>query len=141
MSHSRVHRPKLRILFSIPPRLSQTRTMCSLTPNAAATMTSYPQAALPPRGPATLTHQATFSACFPAYSLALAAPQSNRGRDPTRITSLATYSKTYVFFFFPYPYPHSPSKVGGCAQGPLIFIFCCSFYDQRSSGIARCGPG
>lgn len=65
-------------------------------------MTSYPQANLPPREPATQTHQPTFSACFPACSPAARAtdspgpPQSNRGRDPTRITSLVTYLKTYV---------------------------------------------
>src|SRR5260221_10322704 len=88
----------------IHPRLSQTRTMCSLTLNAAATMTNYPRADIPPRGPATQMPQPPFSPRLAACSVAARATDnpglapSNRGRDQMRIESLAMYSKTYVLY-------------------------------------------
>lgn len=105
-----------QIFMMIHPRPSQTRTMCSLTLNAAATMTSYPRADLPPRGPATQMPQPTFSPRLPVCSVAVAvratdnpglAP-SNRGRDQMRIESLAMYSKTYVLYSLHLSLPSSP---------------------------------
>jgi hypothetical protein len=145
------------ILCVIPkPRLSQMRTMCSPTHNAASITTGYPPANRPPSEPATQMPQAAFSACSPACSATapratadrLVPDQSNRTRDPMQIKSLATYLKTCVIFF-PLQYLHfSPSNV--CATQrrltPLFFFFSFatvlySFYGQRSSGISRCGPG
>ena len=97
-------------------RLLQTRTMCSLTHNAAATMISYPRVDLPPRGLATQMLQPTFSPRLPACSVAARVTDnpglepSNRNRDQTRIESLVMYSKTYVLYspFFTLPLPSSP---------------------------------
>lgn len=89
--------------------------MCSLTHNAAATMTSYPRVDLPPKGPTTQMLQPTFSPRLPACSVAVRVTdnpglgQSNRDRDQTRIESLAMYSRMYVlyshFFTLPFPLP------------------------------------
>jgi hypothetical protein len=100
------------------PRLSQTRTMCSLIHNDAASMTGYPRVDLLPRGPATQMHRATFSARLPACSAAARATDrpgqapNNRDRDQTQITFSATFSKRYRYAFF----SSSPLNV---RRGPL----------------------
>lgn len=79
--------------------------MYFLTHNAVASTIGYPRADLPPRGPATQEHQATSSVrspvCLAAAPLAMDSPGllpiNNRDRDQTRIASLGTYLKTYVF--------------------------------------------
>lgn len=140
----------------IHPRPSQTRTMCSLTHNAAATMTNYPRVDLPPRGPTTQMLQPTFSLRLPACSVAARAMDSpglpsNRDRDQTRIESLAMCSRTYVplplsspftppplFFFISLP-PNG--RRGARRLLTLLFRPYPSFYGPRLSGISRCGRG
>ncbi len=146
MSPTRELTNSVYILYSvIQPRLSRMRTLCSPTHNDGGITTCCPPADLPLSEPAIQMPQATFSACFPACSLTaqratdrLMASQSNQHRNPTQIKSLATYLKRYVIFF---PYRHfTPSNVGGYARRPLNpLFFVRSFYDQRSSGITRCG--
>ena len=109
------------------PRLSQTRTMCSLIHNDAASMTGYPRVDLLPRGPATQMHRATFSARSPACSAAARATDrpglapNNRDRDQTQITFSATFSKRYRYAFF---FSSSPLNVRrGPLTHPLFFSF------------------
>ena len=146
--------------MAMHPRPSQTRTMCSLTHNAAATMTSYPRVDLPPKGPAIQMPQPTFSPRLPVCSVAarvtdnLGPEPSNRDKDQTRIESLAMYSRTYVlyshFFTLPFPLPlfcfivfFPLPTVEGIVRRLLTLLFrpYPSFYGPRLSGISRCGRG